>query len=48
MNLLEKILMLGKKNGVTEDEMERQHQQVSGHEFEQALEDSAGWRSLVC
>ena len=48
MDSLEKNLMLGKKNGVTEDEMERQHHQVNGHEFEQTLENSGGPRSLLC
>ena len=48
MDSLEKNLMLGKKNGVTEDEMERQHHQVNGHEFEQTQGDSEGQGSLVC
>ena len=37
-----------KEKGVAEDEMVRQHHQLSGHESETILEDSAGQRSLVC
>ena len=32
----------------TSDEVVRQHQQLSGHEFEQTPEDSEGQRSLAC
>ena len=31
-----------------EDEMARQHHQLNGHEFEQALGDGEGQGSLVC
>ena len=31
-----------------EEEMVRQHHQLSGHEFEQTLGDSEGQRLLVC
>ena len=48
MDSLEKNLMLGKKNGVTEDEMERQHHQVNGHEFEQTPGDCEGQGRLAC
>ena len=34
--------------GVTEDEMVGWHHQVNEHEFEQALGDSEGQRSLAC
>ena len=43
---LEKILMLGK--GAAEDEMVRQHHQLSGHELEQTPGDSEGQGSLAC
>ena len=33
---------------MAEDEMVRQHHQLSGYEFEQTLGDSEGQRSLVC
>ena len=33
---------------VVEDEMVRQHHQLSGHEFEQALGNSEGQGSLAC
>ena len=33
---------------MTEDEMVRQHDQLSEHEFEQAPADSEGQRSLEC
>ena len=36
------------EKGTTEDEMVGQHHQLNGHEFEQTLEDSEGWESLVC
>ena len=32
---------------MTEDEMVGWHHQLDGHEFEQTLGDSEGWRSLV-
>ena len=37
-----------KGDGVAEDEMVRQHRQVSGHEFEQTPRDGKGQRSLAC
>ena len=37
----------GYEKGVTEDEMVKWHCQLSGHEFDQALGDGAGQRSLV-
>ena len=37
-----------KENGATEDEMIGWHQQLNGHEFEQALGDSEGQGSLAC
>ena len=37
-----------KEKGVAEDEMVRQHHQLSGHESETIPEDSAGQKSLVC
>ena len=33
---------------MTEDEMVRWHNRLSGHEFEQTPGDSAGQRSLSC
>ena len=47
---LEKTLMLGKEEekGMTEDEMVGWHQQLDGHEFEQALSVGDGQRSLTC
>ena len=33
---------------MTEDEMVGWHHRLDGHEFEQALEDGEGQRSLVC
>ena len=54
---LEKTLMLGKINDrrrrLDEDEMEEDemvgwHQQLNGHEFEQALGDRGGQRNLAC
>ena len=49
INSLEKTLMLGKiEGGMTEYEMVRWHQWFNGHEFEQALEDGGGQRSLEC
>ena len=36
------------EKGMTEDEMVGWHHRLNGHEFEQALEDSEGWGSLVC
>ena len=36
------------EKGATEDEMVRQHDQLSEHEFEQTPADSEGQRSLVC
>ena len=37
-----------KEKGVAEDEMVRQHHQLSGQESEQTLGDSEGQRSLAC
>ena len=37
-----------KEKGAAEDKMVRQHHWLSGHEFEQTLEDSGGQRSLAC
>ena len=37
-----------KEKGVVEDEMVRLHHWLSGHEFEQTLGHSGGWRSLAC
>ena len=39
---LEKILMLGKIEGTTEDEMVGWHHRLNGHEFEQTQGDSEG------
>ena len=36
------------KKGMTEDELVGWHHQLDGHEFEQALGDSEGLRSLAC
>ena len=52
-NSLEKTLMLGKiegkmRRGLPEDERVRDYHRLSGHEFEQTLEDSEGQGSLVC
>ena len=52
-DLLEKTLMLGKiegrrRRGQQGDEMIGWHQQLNGHEFEQALGDSEGQESLAC
>ena len=51
-NSLEKTLMLekieGRRRGVTENEMVRQHHQFSGNGSEQTLADSGGERSLAC
>ena len=33
---------------MTEDETVRGHHRLNGHEFEQALEDGEGQRSLAC
>ena len=48
-NSLEKTLMLekieGRRRGVTENEMVRQHHQLNGHESEQTL---GGQGSLAC
>ena len=44
---LEKTLMQEEK-GTTEDEMVGWHHQLNGHEFEQALGDGEGQRSLAC
>ena len=33
---------------MTEDEMVGWHHQLSGHEFEQTLENNEGHRGLVC
>ena len=48
-----KTLMLGKierrrRRGMTEDEMVGWHHRLNGHEFEQALGDGEGQRSLAC
>ena len=47
---LEKTLMLGKEEekGTTEDEMVGWHQQLDGHEFEQAPGVGEGQESLAC
>ena len=49
---LEKTLMLGKIEGRKrrgkQDEMVGWHHWLNGHEFEQALGDSEGQRSLAC
>ena len=50
---LEKTLMLGKIEGrrrreAREDEMVGWHHQLNGHEFEQALGNGEGQRSLAC
>ena len=49
----EKTLMLGniegrRRRGQQGDEMIGWHQQLNGHEFEQALGDSEGQESLAC
>ena len=48
---LEKTVMLGKieveENGMTEDETVGWHHLLNEHEFEQALGDGEGQRSLV-
>ena len=36
------------EKGITEGEMVEWHHRLSGHEFEQALEDGEGQGSLVC
>ena len=36
------------EKGTTEDEVVGWHQQLNGHEFEQALRDGEGQRRLVC
>ena len=36
------------EKGTTEDEMVGWHHRLNGHEFEQALGDSGGQRSVVC
>ena len=36
------------EKGMTEDEMVRWHHGLNGHEFEQTLGDSRGWRNLAC
>ena len=36
------------EKGTTEDETVRSHHLLKGHEFEEALEDSGGPRSLMC
>ena len=36
------------EKGVTEHELVGWHHRLDGHEFEQTLEDSEGWGSLVC
>ena len=38
--------MKAKGKGVTEDETVRQHHQLSGHKYEQTLDDSEGQRNL--
>ena len=47
---LEKTLMLGKEEekGTTEDEMVGWHQQLNGHEFEQAPGVGDGQGRLAC
>ena len=53
VNSLEKTLMLRKtrrqkEKGVAEDEMVREHHQLTGHEFEQTPGDGRGQRRLTC
>ena len=57
MELLDYMVVLGlyagedkrqEEKGMTEDEMVGWHYQLNGHEFEQALGDGKGQRSLVC
>ena len=49
---MEKTLMLGKTEGRRrrgrQDELVREHHQLSGHEFEETPGDTEGKRSLVC
>ena len=45
---LEKTLMLGKIEGITEDEMVGWHHRLYGHEFVQAPRVSVGQGSLEC
>ena len=47
-NSLEKTLMLGKIEGMTEDEMVGWHHRLNGSKFEQTLGDSKEQGSLVC
>ena len=35
------------ESGATEDEIDREHYQLNGHEFDQILGDSGGQRNLV-
>ena len=44
----ETILMLGKIEGMTEDEMVGWHHRLNGSKFEQTLGDSKEQGSLVC
>ena len=51
--IIRKTLLLRKieyrrRRGMTEDEMVGWHHQLSGHEFEQALEDDEACGSLAC
>ena len=49
---LEKTLLLerlkAEEKGMTEDKMVGWHHRLNGHEFEQALGDGDGQKSLVC
>ena len=47
-NSLEKTLILGETEGMTEDKMVGWHHRLNGHEFEQILGDSEGQGSLEC
>ena len=47
-NSLEKTLILGEIEGMTEDKMVGWHHRLNGHEFEQTLGDSKEQGNLVC
>ena len=47
-NSLEKTLILGETEGMTEDKMVGWHHRLNGHEFEQTLGDSKEQGNLVC
>ena len=46
--MLEKKYGRQKEKGTAEDEMIRYHNLLSGHEFEQTLEDREGQESRAC